>query len=91
MENVARDKGRTVERLKRVPDEERRAYVENMTRKTELPREAMTLDELRSIARLKNLTIGSHTLTHPILPNCSDSVLERAIELIKAKSEGPDK
>ncbi|HKZ01016.1 MAG TPA: polysaccharide deacetylase family protein, partial [Pyrinomonadaceae bacterium] len=79
VESVARDQGRTVEWLKRVPDEERRAYVKEMTRESKLPREAMTLEELRSIARLSNVTIGSHTLTHPILPNCSDSVLEREV------------
>ncbi len=79
VESVARDKGRTVEWLKRVPDEERRAYVKEMTRESEMPREAMTLEELRSIARLNNVTIGSHTLTHPILTNCSDSVLEREV------------
>jgi peptidoglycan/xylan/chitin deacetylase (PgdA/CDA1 family) len=79
VESVARDKGRTAARLKHVPDEERRAYLDEMTRESELPREAMTLDELRSIARLKNVTIGSHTLTHPILPNCSDSVLEQEV------------
>src|SRR5690606_17409355 len=47
-------------------------------------REAMTLDELRSIAALSLVSIGSHTVTHPILTQCSDAELER--ELIESKA-----
>lgn len=44
-----------------------------------LEREAMTKEELISIATSKYITIGSHTLSHPILPMCRDDIAEYEI------------
>ena len=36
-----------------------------------LNRTSLTLDELKRIGGIEFVTIGSHTVTHPILTNCS--------------------
>ncbi len=35
-------------------------------------REAMTVDELQEIEKTGRVVIGSDTVTHPILPRCTD-------------------
>ncbi|MFN5423164.1 MAG: polysaccharide deacetylase family protein [bacterium] len=52
-----------------------------------LEREAITKDELISIASSKYITIGSHTVTHPILPTCTDGAAEFEIFESKKKLE----
>lgn len=82
VEDHVRDGGRTVGRLKRVPDHQRREYLAEIRRRGGRgPRDAMTLKELRWIADLRQVTIGSHTVTHPILPNCTDAVIDEEIRL----------
>jgi len=82
-ERLANDGGRTVERLKESSDDERREFVRNAVKLNDIPREAMTRDELCAISQLSNVTIGSHSVCHPILTKCSDSDLEREVSLSK--------
>jgi poly-beta-1,6-N-acetyl-D-glucosamine N-deacetylase len=35
--------------------------------------DAMTTDDIRSISEIPLVTIGSHTVTHPVLQNCTDA------------------
>jgi len=88
--DVARQAGhghRTIEHLKRVPDAERRKFLSALVRHSDVPREAMTLEELQAIARLDNVEIGSHTVTHPILTQCTDEVLAQELEASKSTLE----
>jgi peptidoglycan/xylan/chitin deacetylase (PgdA/CDA1 family) len=58
-----------VERLKRVPDEQRRAYLASLpTLRTNPPPEyePLTWDEIRALAK-EGVEFGAHTRTHPIL------------------------
>jgi uncharacterized protein involved in exopolysaccharide biosynthesis/Mrp family chromosome partitioning ATPase/peptidoglycan/xylan/chitin deacetylase (PgdA/CDA1 family) len=87
VERKARDGGLTVARLKSVPNDERLAYVAAAIRQHKPRREAMTIGELKRIAALRNLTIGSHTVTHPILTQCSDAEVERELVGSKEKLE----
>lgn len=50
-------------------------------------REAMTLDQLREIARLPEVTLGSHTVSHCITPFCTGEELSRELEVSKQKLE----
>jgi peptidoglycan/xylan/chitin deacetylase (PgdA/CDA1 family)/glycosyltransferase involved in cell wall biosynthesis len=42
-------------------------------------REALTWDELRTMAATNGVTIGAHTVTHPILPNLAPDEITREI------------
>lgn len=61
-----------VEDLKKIPNEERTKIVESAKRSVSLEREALTLKELCDISESGLVSIQSHTITHPILPMCSD-------------------
>ena len=69
--------------LKKVPNDERIKIVEEVKAKLSLQREALTIQELQSIAAGNYVSIGSHTVTHPILTTCSDE--KAAKEIIEAK------
>ena len=68
-------------KLWRVPEAERRAIVESLHQRvgSEPGREAMTVAEVQSLARLPQVTIGSHTVHHAILPTCTPAELEEEI------------
>jgi peptidoglycan/xylan/chitin deacetylase (PgdA/CDA1 family) len=42
-------------------------------------RQAMTIDEVQTITQLPQVTIGNHTLNHPIMPNCTIQEIESEI------------
>ena len=65
--------------MKQLPDEKRLEIMEELNTKN-YPRMAMTLDELKHIAKIPEVTIGAHTVTHPILPKCSASKVEEEIK-----------
>ncbi|MDO6440361.1 polysaccharide deacetylase family protein [Cyclobacterium sp. 1_MG-2023] len=71
--------------LKNVPNAERLAVITEIKKKINLPREAMTISEIQSIAASPWISIGGHSHTHPILPNCSDDELESEITVNKKK------
>jgi peptidoglycan/xylan/chitin deacetylase (PgdA/CDA1 family) len=85
VERMANDDYRTVERLKSLPNAERLESLAEALRRCRPQREAMTLEELQRIASLDHVTIGSHTVTHPILTKCSDAELER--ELVDSREQ----
>ncbi len=64
--------GLTVTEAKRLPDLDRKRLVEELSTKLSLGREAMTVDELQQISDTPYVHIGSHTVTHPMLPTCTD-------------------
>jgi peptidoglycan/xylan/chitin deacetylase (PgdA/CDA1 family) len=37
---------------------------------------SMTVEDVRRISEMPQIAIGSHTVTHPFLPNCSNSQLD---------------
>lgn len=57
--------------IKKLPDSHRKDIISQLSASIELPREGMTIDELRSINK-GNISLGAHTLSHPFLVNCSD-------------------
>jgi peptidoglycan/xylan/chitin deacetylase (PgdA/CDA1 family) len=58
--------------LKKVPNDDRLKLVELAKVNMKLDREALTREELSGISETKFVSIGSHTVTHPILTKCSD-------------------
>jgi len=73
----------SVANLKRMSNKERLRLVDDVRHKVTTQREAMTIQELQEISNSKFITIGSHTVTHPILPNCTNDELR--FEIIESK------
>jgi peptidoglycan/xylan/chitin deacetylase (PgdA/CDA1 family) len=48
-------------------------------------REAMTVDEIQEVEKNSKVVIGSHTVTHPILPRCTDE--EVYLEISHSKEQ----
>ena len=67
---------------KKLPTSKRNEYWTKMKEKKRFEREMMTLEEVRTIAKLPFVTIGGHTYSHPILPNCTREELK--YELVDA-------
>lgn len=78
-----------VEGLKHVPDEKRLEALaaHGYTDETEFDeRQALSLEELRDLEQL--LDLQAHTITHPILPNCSEDKLAEEVRGCKTALEG---
>jgi peptidoglycan/xylan/chitin deacetylase (PgdA/CDA1 family) len=60
-----------------LPEGERRKQVEDLERKYgyQMPRESLSVEEVKQLSRLPEVTLGCHTMNHVIGPNCSDSEL----------------
>lgn len=69
----------SVHSMKKLPTPERERIVEDVKKKVKLEREALTIDELKEISRNGAVSIGSHTVTHPILTKCSDEQSSKEI------------
>jgi peptidoglycan/xylan/chitin deacetylase (PgdA/CDA1 family) len=73
-----------VERAKRMPAVERQAWVDALQEEAgaiELPE----IDRIMTSAQLRELAaegheIGSHTMTHPLLPQCDDATLDDELQ-----------
>ena len=64
--------------LKRTGFEEGQIFAERVT---------LNREEIKAMQKSGLVEFGSHTLTHPILPKCSDSKAAKEIELSKTKTE----
>ena len=71
------------EDFKKLPNDLFTEKVSILKHNYNLKRSCITLEELRKISKLKLITIGSHTVTHPILNKCSPEKQEN--ELIESK------
>ncbi len=73
----------TVSLLKSLPNTNRLSILHHVKQYIHLERESMTVEELKSIVISPYIQIGAHTITHPILPNCSDEIAENEIHQSK--------
>jgi peptidoglycan/xylan/chitin deacetylase (PgdA/CDA1 family) len=81
---------RQIEAIKRLPEDSRRQVLELLTQaepQGDSRREAMTVEDVRRISAMPQVTIGSHTVTHPILPNCRDHQVDYELAESKRKLE----
>jgi glycosyltransferase involved in cell wall biosynthesis/peptidoglycan/xylan/chitin deacetylase (PgdA/CDA1 family) len=70
-----------VRRLKRVPEERRRAAIDQLRESASgkaSPQPQLLADDLRGL-EAGGVIIGNHTVTHPCLPRCQDEELRREI------------
>ena len=73
--------------LKRIPDEERIQLVNDIKKKVSMEREAMSIRQVKRISQVEEITVGGHTHSHPILPNCEDDMAFKELEVSKKKLE----
>ncbi|MFD2148291.1 polysaccharide deacetylase family protein [Mucilaginibacter antarcticus] len=72
-----------VEYFKNLPNEERLAVIKQIKEEVTLQREAMTVSQLQAISKQDMVTIGGHTISHPILSQCSEE--QAFVELSESK------
>ncbi|MEX2595200.1 MAG: polysaccharide deacetylase family protein [Anditalea sp.] len=73
--------------LKKVPNQDRLDLVSEIKSKINLPRETMSIEQIRQIEKSDFITIGGHTHSHPILPNCDDEHIHYELSISKQKLE----
>jgi peptidoglycan/xylan/chitin deacetylase (PgdA/CDA1 family) len=73
----------SVTACKKLPNEERVRLVNEVKVRIPLEREALTIDELKDISNTPFVSIGSHTVTHPILSTCGD--VQAQDEIVRSK------
>ena len=73
--------------LKKMSNNKRLYVVNNIKNDLTLDREAMSIEQIKRISGDKNITIGGHTHTHPILPNCKEETVVEEIQKSKSKLE----
>lgn len=76
-----------VQSLKEVPNEERLYRVNERKTEVSVEREAMSIGQLKKIAAMRQISIGGHTHTHPILVNCDDETVYNELRMSKEKLE----
>jgi peptidoglycan/xylan/chitin deacetylase (PgdA/CDA1 family) len=76
-----------VEDLKKLENSERNKIVNRLRKKIHLEKESMSEDELIEITHQKSVSIGSHTITHPILTKCGYNRAENEIKNSKIHLE----
>jgi peptidoglycan/xylan/chitin deacetylase (PgdA/CDA1 family) len=75
-------------KLRKLPEQKRKEIlksIEQYARKS--PREALTIEDIRRISAIPQVTLGAHTVSHPVLNNCTDSEAEYELGESKKKLE----
>jgi poly-beta-1,6-N-acetyl-D-glucosamine N-deacetylase len=73
--------------MKKMPEEKRLNILQDIKKKIYPARDAMTVDQLKSIAASPYVTIGAHTQTHPILINCQEKQVYEELSISRQKLE----
>ncbi|GGG12510.1 polysaccharide deacetylase family protein [Pontibacter amylolyticus] len=76
-----------IKTLKQLPNIERLSLINEFKKKTHLQREAMTIAQIQKISSSPWITIGGHTVSHPILTNCSYEQVYNELMISKEKLE----
>ncbi len=71
--------------LKKVQNQKRIEIVNKIKKKIIIDREALTSAQLQDIAKSKLITIGAHTHSHPIMPNCESDFLKNDLKVSNEK------
>lgn len=77
----------TKKTLKHIPNNIRRSIIDNLKKEALPKRDALTIEQVRTVSNHNYITIGAHTHTHPILINCCDDEVYEELELSKSKLE----
>ncbi len=75
----------SIEELKKIDNSKRIKIINELRSKIIIEKQSMTITELKEINKYNTISIGSHTVSHPILTKCSD--LESSNEIKYSKEE----
>lgn len=73
-------KTNSIEKLKKIPNDDRLAQLDLVKNKILNKREAMNIEEIIEISSTPYISIGSHTVSHPILTQCSNDQLMHEVD-----------
>jgi poly-beta-1,6-N-acetyl-D-glucosamine N-deacetylase len=73
--------------LKEMSEEVRLGIMQELKKKIFPGRDAMTVDQVKSISASPYITIGSHSQTHPILINCHEKQVYEELKISRQKLE----
>jgi peptidoglycan/xylan/chitin deacetylase (PgdA/CDA1 family) len=73
----------SVEFFKTIDNEDRIKIIEETKSKIQISREALTVEQVRDISSNEYVSIGSHSVSHPILPRCTNE--ESKHEILHSK------
>lgn len=76
-----------VEFFKTIDNEDRVRILEETKTKIQLKREALTVEQVNEISKSGYIGIGSHSVSHPILPRCSNESSKHEILSSKERLE----
>jgi peptidoglycan/xylan/chitin deacetylase (PgdA/CDA1 family) len=74
--------------LKKMPEQKRLGVLQEIKKLVSPGRDAMTVDEVKTISAYPYITIGAHTHTHPILINCNQKQVYEELKISRQKLEG---
>jgi poly-beta-1,6-N-acetyl-D-glucosamine N-deacetylase len=87
--NTLPEKYRDLKKVMQLPEENRQQILTMID--TKIPnlhqRDAMTLEDIRYISAMPQITLGSHTDTHPLFRNCTDGQIDYELRESKRKLE----
>jgi poly-beta-1,6-N-acetyl-D-glucosamine N-deacetylase len=69
----------SIEFFKSLDNEDRLKMIEETKAKINITRQALTIEQIKDISENKYAEIGSHSISHPILPKCSNAESEYEI------------
>ena len=74
--------------IRELPEHARRQILRSIDQiGSPFQREAMTVEDIKSISIIPQITLGTHTVTHPILTNCADNQVEHEVAVSKRRLE----
>ena len=84
-ENLPGSYKNNTKKLWNIDEKKRKEIIEKIANKfnNKIEREAMTVNDIKYISDIPEITIGSHTIHHFITPNCTDEELEYEIKKSK--------
>lgn len=76
-----------IDDFKKIPEWKRKEQINLIKQNIKVEREAMTVEELKTISKSHLIGIGSHSVNHPSTINCSDGELKFELRVSKEKLE----
>lgn len=79
----------TIKKMRRISESRREELIHQLEDRfsSRMNREAMTIEDVKQIARLPQVAIGCHTAHHVMMTQCKDQELDNEIKISKEKLE----
>jgi len=79
----------TIKKMRQISESRREQLIVQLEQRfsSRMSREAMTIEDVKAIAKLSQVSFGCHTVNHVMMPKCSDEELDYEIRTSKEKLE----